>query len=100
MKKFDYSNLADVDRISWRIDELRKNLSGSDPTFLAFNTASEWEARSETGDCFHLPLWRRPLVMSYPDWIARKMPSGEVVSSMELTTCSWFSTRNASASPP
>ena len=92
MKKFDFSHLADVDRISWRIDELRLGLSGADPTRLASKTAAEWEARSETSGYFRLPLWRRPVVVSYPEWIARKWPSGEALSSMETALLLYYFT--------
>jgi hypothetical protein len=92
MKKFDFSSLADVDRISSRIDELRRGLTGADPTLLARNTAADWVAQSETGGYFQLPLWRRPVVVSYPEWVARRRPSGEAVSPMELALLLYYFT--------
>lgn len=92
MKKFDFSNLADVDRISSRIDELRNGLASADPTRLAFNTSADWVAQSETGGYFQLPLWRRPVVVTYPDWVARRWPSGEAVSPMELALLLYYFT--------
>jgi hypothetical protein len=92
MKKFDFSNLADVDRISWRIDELRKGLAGAEPARLARNTDTEWETQSETNGYFQFPLWRRPVVVSYPDWIARRRPAGEAVSPMELALLLYYFT--------
>ena len=92
MKKFDFSNLADVDRISWRIDELRTGLSGADPTLLAYRTAADWFAPGERGGYFKLPLWRRPMVVSFPDLIARKWPSGETLSSIETALLLYYFT--------
>ncbi len=92
MKKFDFSNLASVDRISPRIVELRAGLSGADPTRLAFNTAADWQTHGEIGGYFQLPLWRRPVMLSYPDWVARRWPSGEAVSPMELALLLFYFT--------
>jgi hypothetical protein len=92
MKKFDFSNLAGVDRISPRIAELRAGLSGADPTRLAFNTAADWQTHGETGGYFQLPLWRRPVMLSYPDLVARRWPSGEAVSHMELALLLYYFT--------
>jgi hypothetical protein len=90
MKKFDFSNLADVDRISSRITELRQGLAGSNPVMLAHNTAADWQPHAETGGYFQLPLWRRPVMVSYPDWVARRWPSGEAVSQMELALLLYY----------
>jgi hypothetical protein len=92
MKKFDFSNLSDIDRISGRIDELRKGLAGADPLRLAQNTAADWVAQGETNGYFQFPLWRRPIIVSYPDWVARRRPSGEAVSSMELALLLYYFT--------
>ena len=92
MKKFDFSNLSDVDRISSRIDELRQGLAAADPLRLAHNTAADWKAHGETGGYFQLPLWRRPVVVAYPDWTARRWPSGEALSPMELALLLYYFT--------
>lgn len=90
MKKFDFSNLADVDRISARIDELRQGLAGSDPLQLAHNTGADWEAHGENGGYFRLPLWRRPVVVAYPNWNIRRWPSGEFLPPMELALLLYY----------
>ncbi len=92
MKKFDFSNLADVDRLSSRIDELRLGLTGADPVLLAHNTSADWVAQGESRGYFQLPLWRRPVVISYPDWVARKWPSGDAISPMELALLLYYFT--------
>jgi hypothetical protein len=92
MKKFDFSNLADVDRISSRIEELRQGLASADPARLARNTAADWSPQGEAAGYFQLPMWRRPVVVSYPDWIARRRPSGEAVSPMELALLLYYFT--------
>jgi Domain of unknown function (DUF3786) len=92
MKKFDFSNLAGIDRISGRIDELRQGLAGSNPNLLARNTSADWEAHGDVGGYFRLPLWRRPVVLAYPNWNARRWPSGETLSPMELALLLYYFT--------
>ncbi len=92
MRKFDFSNLADADRISSRIEELRRGLSGADPQRLARNTATEWTAQGETDGYFQLPFWRRPVVLTYPAWVVRRRATGELLSPLDLALLLYYYT--------
>ncbi len=89
-KKPDFSHLGQADRISGRIAELRQGLSGADPGLLANNTAADWQSLGDSSGVFRLPLWGRSLEVAYPAWSARRVPSGEPVSPMELALLLYY----------
>jgi hypothetical protein len=63
------------DQLSIRVAELRANLAGLDPSALAWRTGSDFTA-GDPGSAFHLSLWGRPVILGFPELIARDEESG------------------------
>jgi len=69
-------NESDIKRFSWRIDEMRQELSRRDPLILANNTATTYHD-SEEPQYFTFNLWGQGICLTYPEFIARQEESSE-----------------------
>jgi hypothetical protein len=59
------------DHLIQRIEELRSSLRSRDAQELSELTGAAFEALDDGSGAFHLQVWRRPLIVSYPDFVGR-----------------------------
>ena len=64
----------DPDHFTRRIDELRSLLAHSDPYLLADRIGATYETLEKNLGQFHLRLWEKQILVSYPDLIAYQEP--------------------------
>ena len=74
---------VDVDRFARKKSELIKRLSFRDPRQLADFTACAYEPDQSAGGRFVLKLWEREISISFPDFEASQLASGEMLSDMD-----------------
>jgi len=67
---------SDNKRFSWRIDEMREELSRRDPLILANNTATIYHDFEEE-NIFSLSLWGQGVTLTCPEFIACHGDSGK-----------------------
>ncbi len=85
------AHLRDTDHLSERIESLRAELKDTDPFSVAARTGVEYNLKGEGGGEFRLPLWDRPVVVSFPDLRARDAQTcKELSSSMQALLLYYF----------
>lgn len=75
-------------RFQDRFTELRRSLEGIPPEQVARRTGSEYAAEDGGRGSFRLPLWGRPMQLSYPKYEVYRSgdPSGEALPASALET--------------
>jgi hypothetical protein len=81
------------DQLSQRLTGLRAGLQGIDPHTLALRTGTEYVSTSGDAGEFRLPLWDKPLTLTYPDFIALDAKTqGELPSYQQALLLYYFIT--------
>lgn len=81
----------DQDHLAGRIASLQDELTGMDPCVLASHTGAEYTAMGDAEGEFHLSLWKRPVVLAFPDWRGHDALSGrELPSIMQALLLYYF----------
>jgi len=70
-------------QLSQRLIDLRANLQGSEPVSLALRTGVDCLSTSQATGEFRLSLWGRPLILTYPDFIAVDLQTQEELPSYQ-----------------
>jgi hypothetical protein len=66
----------DPTQLLHKLQELRQTLAGVEPKSLAARTGSEWIPLPEGRGEFHLPLWGKPVTLTYPGFVACHAETG------------------------
>ena len=88
----------DTDRFSRRISELRAALLAKDPWQLAEFTGADFRLLEPDQGEYHLLLWERPVVLTFPDLVARSAQTGEELPVMNLALVLYYF-NNADGAP-
>jgi hypothetical protein len=80
----------DTDRFSRRIGELRATLLDRDPHQLVEFTGADFRPLEPGQGEFHLLLWERPVVLTFPDLLSRYTQTGEELPVMNLALLLYY----------
>ncbi len=92
MKAFTLPKMPDPDRFTRRLAELRMELRRKSPTALANQTGSQWVPDGSEGGFFHLKLWDKPIIVTYPDGLVFRAEVKEPSSPMEQALLLYYFT--------
>ncbi len=67
-------------RFAQRLEELRTSLHGADPYRLAERSGAQYLPEKSGRGQIHLALWGRPLFITFPELVAYRQESGELLS--------------------
>lgn len=101
LSKLVFPSKPDATRFTRRINELRQGLIQSDPRVLAKNTGSRFTPLgigSELQGKYTLSLWDREIELSYPDYIAHPVSTGEELDDLQQALLLYYFT-NADDTP-
>lgn len=80
------------DLLGVRIDELRKLLADQKPEDLAVSSGITYHPSNHEKGEFHVPLWNRMVVLSFPELIATDLQTDQELSSSLLTLLLYYLT--------
>lgn len=78
MSRLKYLNTSDEQGLSRHVGEMREVLKDQNPQALSKYTAAEYRQTAPQQGDFHLKVWGQAVEFSYPEFVARFEPTGEL----------------------
>lgn len=80
----------DPARFSRRLEELRRAIRAMSPETLAANTGASLQQADRQEALFQLDLWYRPVLIRFPELVAREAGSGKELSDMNQALLMYY----------
>ena len=73
-----------------RVAELRADLQGADPTILSTRTGALYRPLADNRGEFELAFWGRPVILTFPDFVARDSTSNAPLDVMSQAILAYY----------
>lgn len=81
---------TEIDALTTRVGELREELRGRNTAVLAQNTGSVYVETGAGQGEFHLPLWGREVILTWPDFVGQDAQSGGSLPTFNMAMLAYY----------